>query len=213
MNNPYEHALREQWQSSLMGEQFWDDVTKDAQELARNEGQALTGQLPHQNPTQSSSKGPVQTTLTSSTEKSPQKKKSRFELSRLASFNSVRFRNTINPVPVRTHTATSPEKNPEKGQESSKRGSLRLPSLPSFRSLSHKRRGPIFASTAGIVELQKPARPSILPPSTFVPPESASTFLPPQPPTFFPPQSPSTFLLPESPPTFFPPGSPIPPIP
>ncbi|KOS45635.1 hypothetical protein ACN38_g3460 [Penicillium nordicum] len=173
---------------------------------------ALTGQLPHQTPTQSSSKGPVQTTVTSSTEKSPQKKKSRFELPRLASFNSVRFRNTINPAPVRTHTATSPEKSLEKGQESSKRGSLRLPSLPSFKSLTHKRRAPILASTTGIVELQKPARPSILPPSTFVPPEPASTLLPPQSPTFLPSQSPPTFLLPESP-TFFPPRSPIPPIP
>ncbi|KAJ5927635.1 hypothetical protein N7516_009408 [Penicillium verrucosum] len=129
MNNPYDHALREQWQSSLMGEQFWDDVTRHAQERAANENeeQALTGQLPHQNPTQSSSKGLVQTTVTSSTEKSPQKKKSRFELPRLASFNSVRLRNTINPAPVRTHTATSPEKSLEKGHESSKREDRPLP--------------------------------------------------------------------------------------
>lgn len=41
MNNPYDHALREQWQSSLMGEQFWDDVTRHAQERAANEEQGM----------------------------------------------------------------------------------------------------------------------------------------------------------------------------
>ncbi|CRL27451.1 unnamed protein product [Penicillium camemberti] len=187
MNNPYNRAAREQWESSLMGAQFWDGVTRDVQERARNEGQALTGQLPHQSPTQSLSKSHVQTTVTSSTKKSPKKQNSRFELSRLASFNSARLRNTIHPSPVRTHSPTSPEESSEKSQKSSKKGSLRLPKLPSFRSPSLKRRGPILASTTGIVELQKPARPSIL--------------------------SPSTFLPPESPPTFFPPEYPIPPIP
>ncbi|KAJ5212936.1 hypothetical protein N7449_000105 [Penicillium cf. viridicatum] len=187
MNNPYDRSMREQWESTLMGAQFWDNVTRDIQERVRNEGQALTGRLPHQSPTQSPSKSPVQTTVTSSTEKSPKKKKSRFQLSHLASFNSLRFRNTIHPSPVGTDTPTSPEKSPEKSQKSSKKGSLRLPKLHSFKSLSLKRRGPILASTAGIVELQKPARPSIL--------------------------SPSTFLPPESPPTFFPPEYPIPPIP
>ncbi|KAJ5970030.1 hypothetical protein N7501_006278 [Penicillium viridicatum] len=182
MNNPYDHALREQWESSLMGAQFWDNMTRDVQERARNEEQALIGQLPHQSPTQSLSKSPVQTTVTSSTEKSPKKKKSRFELARLASFNSLRLRNTIHPAPARTHTPTLPEKSPEKSQESLKKGSLRLPKLSSFKSLSLKRRGPILASTTGIVELQKPARPSILSPSTFLPPAS---------PTFFPPESPT----------------------
>lgn len=120
--------------------------------------------------------------MTRSTEKSPKKKKSRFELARLASFNSLRLRNTIHPAPARTHTPTLPEKSPEKSHESLKKGSLRLPKLSSFKSLSLKRRGPILASTTGIVELQKPARPSILSPSTFLPPAS---------PTFFPPASPT----------------------
>ncbi|CAI7578260.1 unnamed protein product [Penicillium discolor] len=187
MNNPYDRATHEQLESSLMGAPFWDNVTRNVQERARNEGQALTGQLPHQSPTQSPSNSPVQTTVTSSTEKSPKKQKSRLELPRLASFNSARLRNTIHPSPVRTHTPTSPSQSPEASQKSSKKGSLRLPKLPSFKSPSLKRRGPILASTTGIVELQKTARPSIL--------------------------SPSTFLPPESPPTFFPPEYPIPPIP
>lgn len=41
MNNPYDHALREQWESSLMGAQFWDNVTRDVQERARNEEQGM----------------------------------------------------------------------------------------------------------------------------------------------------------------------------
>jgi hypothetical protein len=120
--------------------------------------------------------------VTNYTEKSPKKKKkkSRFQLSHLASFNSFRLRNTIHPSPVGTDTTTSPDKSPEKSQKSSKNGSLRLPKLHSFKSLSLKRRGPILASTAGIVELQKPARPSILSPSTFLPPESPSTVFPPE---------------------------------
>ncbi|KAJ5401258.1 uncharacterized protein N7487_007154 [Penicillium crustosum] len=180
MNNQYDRAMREQWDSSLMGAQFWDYVTRSFQERARNEGQALTGQLPHQSSTQSPSKSHVQTTVTSSTEKSPKKQKSRLELSRLASFNSTRLRNTIHPSPPRTHTPTSPEKSPETSQKTSKKGSLRLPRLPSFTSSSLKRRGPILASTTGIVELQKPTRPSILSPSTFLPPESPPTFFPPE---------------------------------
>lgn len=41
MNNPYNRAAREQWESSLMGAQFWDGVTRDVQERARNEGQGM----------------------------------------------------------------------------------------------------------------------------------------------------------------------------
>ncbi|KGO69838.1 hypothetical protein PITC_043010 [Penicillium italicum] len=172
MDNLNERSLRKQWEASLMGAPFWDSAARDTQELAGSEGQALTGQLPHQSPTQSPSKNPVQTAVTSSPEISPKKKKSHFKLSRLASFNNLRLRDTIHPSPVGTDTTTSPETSPAKSQKSPKKGSLRLPSLPSFKNLSLKRRGPILASTGGIVELQKPTRPSILSPSTFLPPES-----------------------------------------
>ncbi|KGO48256.1 hypothetical protein PEX2_022640 [Penicillium expansum] len=171
MDNLYKRSLREQWDASLMGAPFWEGVTQDTQELVGSEEQALTGQLPHQSPTQLPSKNPVQTAVTSSPENSP-KKKSHFQLSQLASFNSLRLRNTIHSSPAGTDTTTSPEKSPTKSEKSSKKGSLRLPRLPSFKNLSLKRRGPILASTEGIVELQKPTRPSILSPSTFLPPES-----------------------------------------
>lgn len=41
MNNQYDRAMREQWDSSLMGAQFWDYVTRSFQERARNEGQGM----------------------------------------------------------------------------------------------------------------------------------------------------------------------------
>ncbi|KAG0152927.1 hypothetical protein PDIDSM_1886 [Penicillium digitatum] len=171
MENRYERSMREQWETSLMGAPFWDRVTRDAQELAASEGQALTSELPQQGPTQSPSKKPVQTAVTSSPKKSS-KKTSHFQLSQLASFNSLRLRNTIDTSPAGTDTTTSPEKSPAKSEKSSKKNSLRLPSLSSFKNLSLKRRDPIIASTGGIVELLQETRPSILSPSTFLRPES-----------------------------------------
>ncbi|CAG7936530.1 unnamed protein product [Penicillium nalgiovense] len=176
MDNVNERAMREHWDSSLLGGQFWQDVTRRADELARNETQALTVRIP----TQSPSKDPVQTTVTGSSEQSP-KKKSRFQLSQLASFNNLRLRNTAQPSPTGTETTNSPGKSPGKSEKSSKKSSLRLPKLASFKSLSLKRRGPILASTEGIVEVQKPTRPSILSPSTFLPPDSPLPPIPPPP--------------------------------
>ncbi|KAJ6185217.1 hypothetical protein N7519_006518 [Penicillium mononematosum] len=176
MDNVNERQMREHWDTSLLGAQFWQDATRHADELARNETQALTAP----SHTQSPSREPVQTAVTSSPEQSPNKKKSRFQLSRLASLNNLRLRNTAQPSPTGTETTNSPGKSPGKSEKSSKKSSLRLPKLPSFKSLSLKRRGAILASTEGIVEVQKPTRPSILSPSTFLPPDSP---LPPIPPT------------------------------
>ncbi|CAG8894138.1 unnamed protein product [Penicillium egyptiacum] len=191
MDNVYERAMREHWENSLLGIQFWEDATKRGEELARSETQGMSlhmlghcsieclttlpASVPvdiYFSPAQSPSKNPVQTAVTSSPETSPKRKKSRFQLSHLASLNNLRLRDTAHPSPSGSDTTTSPEKSPAKSEKSSKKSSLRLPKLPSFKSLSLKRRGPILASTAGIVELQKPTRPSILSPSTFLPPDS-----------------------------------------
>ncbi|OQE27013.1 hypothetical protein PENFLA_c006G07250 [Penicillium flavigenum] len=177
MDNVNERAMREHWDGSLLGRQFWQDATRCGDELARNETQALT--VP--SPTQSPSKDPAQTTVTSSPEQSPKKTKSRLQLSRLASLNNLRLRNTAHPSPTGTETTNSPGKSPGKSEKSSKKRSLRLPKLPSFKSLSLKRRGAILASTEGIVEVQKPTRPSILSPSTFLPPDSPLPPIPPPP--------------------------------
>ncbi|KAJ5209910.1 hypothetical protein N7472_000049 [Penicillium cf. griseofulvum] len=187
MDNLYEADMHEQWKDSLMGVQFWEDATRDAERLARNETQALvtrpTDQLP-QRTAQSPSKKAVQTAVTSSPEKSPIKseasqspKKSRFQLSQLASFNSLRLRSIIHPSPAGTDTANSPDKS----QKGSKKGSLHIPKLPSLKTLSLKRRGPILASTSGIIQVEKTTRPSILSPSTFLPPEPPESPIPPMP--------------------------------
>lgn len=47
MNNPYNRATHEQWESSLMGEPFWDYVTRNVQERARNEGQGMFSHVLH----------------------------------------------------------------------------------------------------------------------------------------------------------------------
>ncbi|KAJ5251157.1 hypothetical protein N7489_001567 [Penicillium chrysogenum] len=153
--------MGELWDRSLLGHQLWQDETRRDDELERNEAQALTAP----SPTQSPSKDPVQTAVTSSPEQSPKKRNSRFQLSQLASLNNLLLRNTAQPSPTGTETTNSPGKSPGKSEKSSKRSSLRLPKLPSFKSLSLKRRGPILASTEGIVKPQKPTRPSILGPS------------------------------------------------
>ncbi|KAJ5355606.1 hypothetical protein N7517_010215 [Penicillium concentricum] len=187
MDHLYERDMHEHWKNSLMGVQFWEHATRQAERLAEIERQALTtrptGQLP-QSPAQSPSKNRVQTTVASSPEKSPTKSetsqspiKSRFQLSQLASFNSLRLRSIIHPSPAETDTTTSPTKS----QKSSKQGSLHLPKLPSFKNLSLKRRGPILASTSGIIQAEKTARPSILSPSTFLPPERPESPIPPIP--------------------------------
>lgn len=41
MDNVNERAMREHWDSSLLGGQFWQDVTRRADELARNETQGM----------------------------------------------------------------------------------------------------------------------------------------------------------------------------
>ncbi|CAI7596830.1 unnamed protein product [Penicillium glandicola] len=197
MDNMRERDMHGQWDTCLMTADFWEDATRHAEQLARSERQALktgqTAQSAHQSPTQSPSKNPIQTAVTSSPEKSP-KKKSRFQLSQLASFNSLRLRSITHASPTGTDAANSPEKSPAKSQKSPKKGSLHLPKLPSFKTLSLKHRGPILASTSGIVDVQKPTRPSVL---------SSSTF--------FPPESPRPSILP--PDTFLPPEYPIPPMP
>ncbi|CAP96262.1 hypothetical protein PCH_Pc21g13650 [Penicillium rubens Wisconsin 54-1255] len=77
--------------------------TRRDDELERNEAQALIAP----SPTQSPSKDPVQTAVTSSPEQSPKKRKSRFQLSQLASLNNLLFRNTAQPSPTGTETTNS----------------------------------------------------------------------------------------------------------
>ncbi|KAJ5177317.1 uncharacterized protein N7500_000016 [Penicillium coprophilum] len=178
MKNLDQHDTPKHGETSLLGEQFWENATGHAQQLAASEGQALitrpTGQLPRSS-AQSPSKNLVQTTVTSSSEKGS--KNSHFQLSQLASFNSLRLRSIVHPSPAGTDTTTSPTKS----QKSPKKGSLHLPKLPSFKTLSLKRRGPILASTSGIVQVEKTTRPSILSPSTFLPLEPPKSPIPPIP--------------------------------
>ncbi|KAI2696304.1 hypothetical protein CBS147317_9236 [Penicillium roqueforti] len=177
MDSMYDRDMRDQWENSLLGVRFWEDATKHVEQLTAGERKALPPHLsPVQSPAQSPAKDPVQTTVTSASGKSPTKRKSLFPLSRLASFNNLRFLHSS----AGTDTTNSPEKSPTKSLKSSKKGSWRL---PSFKSLSLRHRGPIVASTEGFVELRKPTptRPSILSPTTFFPPEYSLPPLPPAP--------------------------------
>ncbi|OQE35116.1 hypothetical protein PENCOP_c014G04895 [Penicillium coprophilum] len=178
MKNLNKHDTPKHGETRLLGEQFWEDATRHAEQLAASEGQALitrpAGQLPRSS-AQSPSKNLVQTAVTSSSEKSS--KNSHFQLSQLASFHSLRLRTIVHPSPAGTNTTTLPTKS----QKSPKKGSLHLPKLPSFKTLSLKHRGPILASTSGIVQVEKTTRPSILSPSTFLPLEAPEYHIPPIP--------------------------------
>ncbi|KAJ5270054.1 hypothetical protein N7505_005812 [Penicillium chrysogenum] len=150
--------MGELWDRSLLGRQLWQDETRRDDELERNEAQALIAP----SPTQSPSKDPVQTAVTSSPEQSPKKRKSRFQLSQLASLNNLLLRNTAQPSPTGTETTNSPGKSP--AHPSFNPVSIHLPSPDSPLP-------PIFP----------PPRPEILPPSTYIPPDSPLPPIPPPP--------------------------------
>ncbi|KAJ5457456.1 hypothetical protein N7475_008844, partial [Penicillium sp. IBT 31633x] len=205
-------GLPKHWEeSALQRSQLCQDVESIVDESAPQLLKALptepTPQLPSKN---------LQTETVNSTENSPVKseasqtlspKRKHRLLSQLASFNSLRRRGT-NPAasPKKTGATNSPTKTSNKTPattedspgKSPKKGSFHLPKFTSFRSLSLRHRDPIQASTLGIIEAQKPARRSILSPSTFVPPVSPD-IIESQKPARRSILSPSTFVPPASP--------------
>ncbi|KAJ5782035.1 hypothetical protein N7457_003809 [Penicillium paradoxum] len=95
---------------------------------------------------------------------------------KLPSFGSLRRRGIITASPSESEVTDSPTKTAMTAEsspgKSPKKGSFRLRDLSPFNTPSFRRRGPIQASTSGTAGTEKAARPSILSPSTFVPPQS-----------------------------------------